>query len=363
MTHRSLVSMGELAALMAGLVWVATVPVASQGPSTPKANSAAAKAYTPPRTPDGQPDLSGYWTNASYTPLERPKNVTKEFYTPEEMKEVAAAERRAAARETGSVRDVHYDNEQFGVDKSLTNFPRSPRTSLIVDPPDGRIPPQIPEAVKRNAAVAAARKVPDGDLGAERAVGYLDAVQNMGWDERCIIRAGVAPPIFNPGYLSNYQIIQSPGFVTILSERLFDARVIPLDGRPFPPSNVRSWRGISRGHWEGNTLVVETRNSNGKAQEVARGIGNLVGATQDLRVIERFTRIAADTMEYRFTLEDAKTWARPWTAEFPFMKMDPEGPFIEFACHEGNRSVPNMLAGARHEEKLAAEAAAKKRSN
>ena len=173
----------------------------------------------------------------------------------------------------------------------------------------------------------------------------------------------MAPPIFNPGYLSNYQIIQSPGFVTILSERLFDARIIPLDARPFPPSKVRSWRGISRGHWEGNTLVVETRNSNGRAQEVGRGIGSLVGATQDLRVTERFTRLDANTMEYRFTLEDEKTWARPWTAEFPFVKMDPEGPFIEFACHEGNRSIANMLAGARHEEKIAAEAAAKKRSN
>ena len=350
MTHRSLVSMGKLAALMTGVVWVATVPVVSQSPSTAKVSGAAAKAYTPPRTPDGQPDLSGYWTNGSHTPLERPKNVTKEFYTAEEIKEVAAADRRAAARETGSDRDVHYDNGQFGIDKSEAPFAWSPRTSLIVDPPDGRIPPQIPEAVKRNAAIVAARKLRGGEM---------DAVQNMGYDERCLIRAGTAPPIFNPGYLSNYQIIQSPGYVTILAERLYNARIIPLDGRPFPPSNVRSWKGISRGHWEGNTLVVETRNSNGRAQQDGRGLGSIVGATQDLRVTERFTRVDANTMEYRFTLEDEKTWARPWTAEFPFVKMDPEGPFFEFACHEGNRSVPNMLSVARHEEKMAAETAAK----
>jgi hypothetical protein len=185
----------------------------------------------------------------------------------------------------------------------------------------------------------------------------------MGYDERCIIRNGTAPPIYNSGYLSNYQIIQSPGFVAILAERLSEARVIPLDGRPVPPSNVRSWKGISRGHWEGNTLVVETRNSNGRAQEVGRGLGNLVGATENLRVTERFTRVDANTMQYRFTMEDEKTWARPWTAEFPFMKMDPEGPFIEFACHEGNRAVVSILSVAREEEKRAAEAAAKKRSN
>ena len=244
---------------------VATVPAAGQAPSTAKTNGAAAKAYTPPRTPDGQPDLSGYWTNSTHTPLERPKGVTKEFYTPEEMKEMAAAERRAAARETGSARDVHYDNEQFGLEKGQATFARNLRTSLIVDPPDGRIPPQIPEAVKRNAAIAAARKLRGGEL---------DAVQNMGYDDRCIIMAGNAPPIFNPGYLANYQIIQSPGYVTILAERLHDARIIPLDGRPFPPSNVRSWKGISRGRWEGNTLVVETRNSNGRVQEAAAGNGN-----------------------------------------------------------------------------------------
>ena len=374
MTHRSLVSMGESAALMAVMAWVATVPVASQSQSSAKAKGTAAKAYTQPRTADGQPDLSGYWTNATDTPLERPKNVTKEFYTPEELKELVAARQRAAAREAGSVRAVHYNNEQFGIDKSLATFPRSLRTSLIVDPPDGRIPPQIPEAVKRNAAIAAARKLPAAgdldlwsdqqrDVDAARTSGYFDAVQNMGYDERCIIRNGTAPPIYQAGYLSNYQIIQSPGFVAILAERLSEARVIPLDSRPLPPSNVRSWKGISRGHWEGDTLVVETRNSNGRAQEVGRGLGNLVGATENLRVTERFTRVDANTMQYRFTMEDEKTWARPWTAEFPFMKMDPEGPFIEFACHEGNRAIVSILSVAREEEKKAAEAAAKKRSN
>ena len=359
MAHRSVVSVGEFAALTAVLALVATVPAAGQAPSTAKTSGAAAKAYTPPRTPDGQPDLSGYWTNASYTPLERPKNVTKEFYTPEE---VAAAEQRAAALEAeqtvpGTVPDVHYDDGQFGLAKSQATFARNLRTSLIVDPPDGRIPAQIPEAVARNRAIAAARKLRGGQL---------DTVKNMGYDDRCIIMVGTAPPIFNPGYLSNYQIIQSPGYVTILVERLHDARIIPLDGRPFPPSNVRSWRGVSRGRWEVNTLVVETRNSNGKVQEAAVGpIGNgsIDGATPDLRVVERFTRVDANTMEYRFTLEDEKTWPRPFTAEIPFVKMDPQGPFFEMACHEGNRSVPNMLAGARHQEKLAAEAAAKKSSN
>jgi hypothetical protein len=359
MIRRSLVSMGALAALLAVLAWVATVPVAGQGPSTAKANGSAAKAYTTPRTPDGQPDLSGYWTNASYTPLQRPKNVTKEFYTPEELDELAAAERRAAARDTGTgtPRDVHYDNEQFGIDKGQATYARNLRTSLIVDPPDGRIPPQIPEAVKRNAAIAEARKLRGGQL---------DKVQNLGYDDRCIVMIGTAPPMLDPGYLSTFQIIQSPGYVTILTERLHDARVIPLDGRPFPPSNVRAWRGVSRGHWEGNTLVVETRNSNGKVQAAAVGpIGNgsIDGATENLRVIERFTRVDAARIDYRFTLEDEKTWARPWSAELPFAKMEQQGPFFEHACHEGNRAPTNMLGVARHQEKLAAEAAAKKTSN
>ena len=355
MIRRSLVPVGEFAALIAVLALVATVSGAGQAPSTAKTNGAAAKAYTPPRTPDGQPDLSGYWTNSTLTPLERPKGVTKEFYTPQDLEEIAAETRRAAARETGSARDVHYDNEQFGLEKGQTTVVKNLRTSLIVDPPDGRIPPQIPEAVKRNAAIAAARKLRGGQF---------DKVQNMSYSNRCIIMTGNAPPMLDAGYLSNYQIIQSPGYVTILMERMHDARIIPLDGRPFPPSNVRTWRGMSRGRWEGNTLVVETRNSNGRVQEAAVGPnGPINGATEDLRITERFTRTDAGSMSYRFTLEDEKTWARPWTAEMPFVKMDSEGPFFEHACNEGNRAPTNMLGVARYQEKVAAEAAKKKSSN
>jgi hypothetical protein len=355
MARRTLVSVSAFAALTAALAMVATVPAAGQAQSAAKANGSAAKAYTPPRTPDGQPDLSGYWTNSTLTPLERPKGVTKELYTPQDLEEIAAEARRAAARETGSARDVHYDNEQFGLEKGQTTLVKDLRTSLIVDPPDGRIPPQIPEAVKRNAAIAAARKLRGGQF---------DTVKNMSYGNRCIIMTGNAPPMLDAGYLSNYQILQSPGYVTILMERMHDARIIPLDGRPFPPSNVRTWRGMSRGRWEGNTLVVETRNSNGRVQEGAVGPnGPINGATENMRVIERFTRVDANAMTYRFTLEDEKTWAQPWTAEMPFTKMDPEGPFFEHACHEGNKAPTNMLGVARYQEKVAAEAAAKKSSN
>ena len=358
MARRTLVSVTAFVAVTAALALVATVPAAGQAPSAAKSNGAGAKAaYTPTRTPDGQPDLSGYWTNASYTPLQRPKNVTKEFYTPAELEELAAAVLRENARDTGTgtPRDLHYDNTQFGIDKGQATYAQNLRTSLIVDPPDGRIPPQIPEAVKRNAAIAAARKL----RGAQ-----FDKVQNMSYSNRCIIMTGNAPPMLDAGYLSNYQIIQSPGYVTILMERMHDARIIPLDGRPFPPSNVRTWRGMSRGHWEGNTLVVETRNSNGRVQEAAVGPnGPINGATEDLRITERFTRTDAGSMNYRFTLEDEKTWAQPWTAEMPFVRMDSEGPFFEHACHEGNRAPTNMLGVARYQEKVAAEAAKKKSSN
>ena len=358
MTRRLLVSASALTVLIAvGLL--ATVPVAGQRPAAvTKTNGSAAKAYTPPRTPDGQPDLQGFWTNSTYTPLERPKNVTKELYTPEEA---AAAEKRAAEREfeladPGTVADVHYDEAQFGLARSQSTFARNLRTSLLVDPPDGKIPPVTAEGQKRAAELAEARK---------RMTGRFDAVQNMDFDDRCIIMAGTPPPMLSPGYISNYQIVQAPGYVMILVERIHDARIIPLDGRPHPPQNVRQWIGSSRGRWEGNTLVVESRNFNNKRPGVGDGqMAGLAfrGASEDMRVTEWFTRVDADTILYRFTVEDEKTWARPWTAELPMVKLQPQGPLFEHACHEGNYGLYNTLAGARVEEKRAADAAAKKES-
>jgi len=347
MTHRALVSVDVLTVLVAvGLL--ATIPVAGQGPSaTTRTSTTPAKAYTPSRTPDGQPDLQGFWTNSTYTQLERPKGVTNEFYTPEEAVE---AEKRAAERENeqtkpGTTADVHYDFTQFGLDRSQSAFARNLRTSLIVDPPDGKLPPVTAEAQKRAADRNAATKARGGQY---------DAVENMPIGSRCIIMAGAGPPMMNAGYNSNYQIVQAPGYVMILTEMIHDVRIIPLnlDGRPQPHQNVRQWMGVSRGRWEGSTLVVETTNFNGK--------NAFRGASENMRVTERFTRVAADTILYRFTVDDPATWARPWTAEMPMQKT--EGPIFEHACHEGNYGIANILAGARADEKRAAEEAARKRS-
>jgi hypothetical protein len=238
-----------------------------------------------------------------------------------------------------------------------------------VDPPDGRIPPQTEEGKKRNAAIAASRKVgtpPPGFTLRDLTGGDLDSHRGIKIDTRCIMMAAVPPPLMSPGYLPNYQIIQSAGYVTILVERLHDARIIPLDGRPFPSGKVRSWVGISRGHWEGNTLVVETRNSNGRVQAAERGLmagQPISGGSPDMTITERFTRVSPERIDYRFTVDDPKTWTKPFTAEVPFERMDPQGPFFEHACHEGNYSISIMLNNARLAEKKAAEAAAKKSSN
>ena len=346
--------MRHLRIVVAGLVALAcAVPAVILGQSAAPARSAAAgatsaasKPYVPPKTADGQPDLQGFWTNSTYVPLERPANVTKEFYTLEEALAVEkrAAEREAEQTEPGTVADVHYDFSQFGLDRSQSTFARSLRTSLIVDPPDGKIPALTAEGQKRAAERAAARKA----MG-----GQYDAVENMPIGSRCIVMAGAGPPMMNAGYNANYQIVQGPGVVMILTEMIHDVRIIPLDGRPAPPQGVRQWTGVSRGRWEGTTLVVETTNFNGK--------NPFRGASEGMKVTERFTRVAADQILYKFTVEDSSTWARPWTAEMPMAKTD--GPIFEFACHESNYGIANILAGARADEKRAAEAAAKKGSN
>ena len=253
----------------------------------------------------------------------------------------AAAAREASQTEPGTTADVHYDFSQFCLDRSQSKFAMNLRTSLIVDPPDGRIQPMNAQGQKRAQERAAARKA---------AGGPYDAVENMPIGSRCIIMGGAGPPLMNAGYNANYQIVQSPGYVMILTEMIHDARIIPLDNaradaRPQPPSQVRQWIGLSRGRWEGDTLVVETTNFNGK--------NPFRGASENLKVTERFTRTADDTISYKFTVEDPTTWDRPWTADAPLVKT--EGPIFEFACHETNYGIANILAGARADEKKAAE--------
>ena len=198
------------------------------------------------------------------------------------------------------------------------------------------------EGLARAAARAEARK---------RAGGVLDAAQNQPLSVRCIIMDRIGPPMLAGAYNNNYQIVQVPGYVMILVEMIHDVRIIPLDDRPQLPQTVRQWTGSYRGHWEGETLVVETTNFNGK--------NPLRGSSANMSVAERFTRLDADTISYRFTVEDESTWTRPWTAELPMRKT--AGPLFEHACHEGNYGLYNTLVGARLEEKRAAEEAAKKR--
>jgi hypothetical protein len=325
----------RITAVAIALAVAALVPTLAQGQK-------AAKPWSMPKTPDGVPDLQGYWTNNSYTPLERPKDVTKEFYTKDELKvvEKAAAARENEQTEPGTVADVHYDFTQFGLDRSQTRLTQNLRTSMIIDPPDGRLPPVTAEGQKRAADRAAERRA----QGAQ-----YDKVQNIVLGSRCIFM-NAGPPMMPPGYNPAYQIVQGPGVVMILIEMLHEVRVIPTDGRPHAPANVRSWLGDARGHWEGDTLVVETTNFNDKAA--------YRGASENMKVVERFTRLSDDEIRYQFTVTDPSTWERPWTAEMPFVKIN--GPIFEHACHEGNYGIANTLAGARLAEKKAAEEAAKK---
>ena len=331
MTRRLLASMALVGFSLAA--WTAAPLVTAQAP----------KPWKLARTPDGQPDLQGFWSNTSYVPLERPKNVTKEFYTPEEaaemIKKAALAEQEQT--EPGTIADIHYDFTQFGLDRSQSALALNLRTSLIMDPREGRIPPMTAEGLARTAERAAARK---------QAGGPYDAAQNQPLSVRCIIMDRIGPPMLAGAYNNNYQIVQTPGYVMILVEMIHDVRIIPLDGRSQLPPGLRQWTGSYRGRWDGDTLVVESTNFNGK--------NPFQGSSEQLKLTERFTRIDEKTIRYQFTVDDPGTWTRPWSAEVPWAKTI--GPLFEHACHEGNYGLTNILAGARAEEKRAAEATAAK---
>jgi hypothetical protein len=334
-----------IVAMVLFAVFVSTIPVGAQNTDARRVTAAAA-GYKAPRTPDGQPDLQGYWTNTTYTPLQRPEGITRDIFTREEaieiMKKAAAAESEQTV--PGTIADVHYDFTQFGLDRNQGGVPLNMRTSLIFDPPDGRLPPLTGDGKARAAARAEARK---------RMGGPWDAAQNQSFSVRCILMDRAGPPMLPGAYNNFYQIIQSPGYVMILVEMIHEPRLIPLDRRPHLPDNVQQLTGNPVGHWEGDTLVVESTNftdQNPFAQ----------GASEKMRLVERFTRVADDRILYQFTVDDAATWTRPWSAELPMMKTD--GPIFEHACHEGNYSLRNALAGARLDETRRAEEAAKKSS-
>jgi hypothetical protein len=276
-------------------------------------------------------NLDGIWTNGTLTPFERPRELAdKAFFTPAEaaaFEKQARDRNNADRRESNSEADLVTGYNDFWWDRG-TKVASTLRTSIIVDPPDGKLPPLTPEAQKKAAARAEARRLHPAD-----------GPEDLTLADRCIARPG--PPIVPAGYNNNHRIVEAPGYVLIFSEMMHDARVIPLDGRPHLPLKVRQWFGDSRGHWEGNTLVVETTNFTDKT--------NFRGSGANMRLTERFTRVDADTLLYRFTIDDPQSFEKPWTGEIP-MKQAP-GPIFEYACHEGNYSVPNTLNAARTGEK------------
>jgi hypothetical protein len=339
MSHRSLASTAALATLVVVTLLAQTHALGqTQSPVTKAAP--AAKTWTPPRTPDGTPDLQGTWSDNTLTPLERPKKLgAKEFYTDQEFAELTKRARQGDVGEEadlGAARPqaLRYDLELYGFDPTKVRFASTKRTSLIVGP-EGVVPPMLPQARQRNADRAALDKGHEFDSYATRPLG-----------ERCILMPQERIPMIpgaNEGNL--LQIVQGPGYVTLLHETDHSTRVIPTDGRAHVPQNIRLWQGDSVGHWEGNTLVVDTTN-----------FTNLTayrGSSENLHLVERFTRTANDTMIYQFTVEDPTTWAKPWTAEVPWTKA--QGPVYEFACHEGNTMISNILRGARVAEQEAAQ--------
>jgi hypothetical protein len=271
----------------------------------------------------GAGELDGIWNYATMTPLERPRDLAaRPVLTPAEA---ADYERQTIARQMATNNTAGPDWWDPG-----TRFLTDGRTSLIVDPPDGRVPAMTPEAQQRAAARTQAR----------RARGPADGPEDRALNERCLNWSVAGPPMLPGVYNNNVQIIEAAGYVAIVSEMIHDARIVPMDGRAH--GTVPKWMGDARGRWEGRTLVVDTV---GFTEKTAfRGSG------EHLHLVERFTRLDADTLEYRFTAEDPSTWTRPFTGMFPMKKT--AGPIYEYACHEGNeRSMVGMLRGARAEER------------
>jgi hypothetical protein len=325
MTSRYLLPFAALAAF-AGVMLV-PAPVVGQAPTKAKA-----KAYKAPRTPWGDPDLQGLWPGSVNIPLQRPATMgERAVLTPEET-----AQRNAQAKqraETGTWIEFYPANDQ---------------ASLIVDPKDGRLPPMTPEAAKRNKEMRDGLGPPSLGGVEQRADSWTDFDL---WG-RCITKGLIGSMLPGNLYNKGNRIVQGPGYVVIQNEMVHESRIIPLDGRPHVGPAVRTYMGDGRGHWEGDTLVVETTNF---VKDIGmNGIGNAL-LTEELKITERFTRTAQDELMYDATIEDSGTWTRPWTMHVPY-QMEPYD-LYEYACHEANYGLADILKGARMDEKRKAEAA------
>jgi len=325
--------LGAALLVLIAVVFIPVRPVARTAPSKDRAST-----WKQLKTAWGDPDLQGIWNNATLTPLERPAEFKdKATLTPQEA---ADYERRVATREaenestpvkeqSAGARTGYSPTIWFETGHKLTDN----RTSMLLNPETGRLPPLTPEATRIAAALAERRRQSPADIPEDR-----------GSYERCITRG--LPGAMMPGFYNhNYEIVQAPGYIAIMVEMIHDVRVIPMDGRSHAPAAVKQWLGDSRGRWEGNTLVVETTNfRNNEGRNVA-----VFGTTERGRIIERFTRLGSDTMDYQFTVDDPAWYTASWTASIPMTEV--RGPIYEYACHEGNYALPGILAGERKHER------------
>ena len=330
MSHRFLTVLGALATVLT--VSLAPVTVTAQS------RSDAADQTITPRTVAGHPDLRGVWDFRTVTPLERPSELAdKDFLTEEETaayeiqrvrarnadlnRESTVTDRRVV-NGTTETNDLRLAYNDFWWDRG-TRVVGTRRTSLVIDPPDGRIPVLAPDGRRRADARSARSQRP------------TEGPEDRSLSERCITGFNSGPPMVSGGYNQNVQIFQTADHVVLVNEMVHNARIVPLDGRPHVP--IRQWTGDSRGRWEGDTLVVETTNF---LRETS-----FANSSANLYLVERFTRVDAGTLIYEFTVEDPTTWTRPWTVQLPMTRADQ--PLFEYACHEGNYGMTGTLTGAR----------------
>ena len=339
MAHRLAILIGMLA-VVAAIAQIPPLQVAGQSPAAGEGDPD----WTPPRTDWGDPDLQGIWTSGTSTPLERPDSVAgNSVLSDEEAADFADArvfDLDRDRRDGGNAADVNRAYNEHWMDANRLRLTDDQRTSLIVDPPDGRIPPPValsPERQRQqDAAAAATARFRDG-----MPLSYRD----FSLPVRCVVRTD-RPPYIPTIYNNTQQIFQSPGYVVILVEMIHSARIIPVDGRPHLGPTLPQWLGDTRGHWEGDTLVLETTNFRNDPGVTFRNSN-----PETFKVVERLTRVDADTIGYEFTVEDPVTWTRPWSAMIPWNKTDDQ--LYEYACHEDNYDAVHFLTGARRREQEA----------